>query len=143
MIYVQLQWMNINHSNDICTVTHLTQFLDCQFQTRIVWSSEELRIHGYSYINPMKSKLMRKLLTYVNLQGESKRQANLERKNNLHDESMWFWCNLGVPITWTNIFSACSSKPRRGRHWKCNSVVIIRWNIKLVYNLFICFTLIL
>lgn len=98
---------------------------------------------GIPKINPMKSKLMRKLLTYVNLQGESKRQANLERNNNLHDESMWFWCNLGVPITWTNIFSACSSKPRRCRHWKCNSVVIIRWNIKLVYNLFICFTLIL
>lgn len=26
-----------------------TQVLDCQFQMRIVWSSEALRIHGYSY----------------------------------------------------------------------------------------------
>ena len=29
---------------------YLTQFRDCQFHTRIVWSSDELRIHGYSYI---------------------------------------------------------------------------------------------
>lgn len=63
--------------------------------------------------------------------------------NNLYDESMWFWCNFGVLIMWINIFFVCSFKFRRGRYWKCNLVVIIRWNIKFVYNFFICFILIL
>lgn len=29
--------------------SYQTQVLDCQFQMRIVWSSEALRIHGYSW----------------------------------------------------------------------------------------------
>lgn len=33
----------------ISSVSYQTQVLDCQFQMRMVWSSEALRIHGYSY----------------------------------------------------------------------------------------------
>lgn len=31
-------------------MSYQTQVLDCQFQMRMVWSSEALRIHGYSYV---------------------------------------------------------------------------------------------
>lgn len=35
--------------NQNTVTTYQTQVLDCQFQMRMVWSSEALRIHGYSY----------------------------------------------------------------------------------------------
>lgn len=39
----------LNFIQQLYSVSYQTQVLDCQFQIRMVWSSEALRIHGYSY----------------------------------------------------------------------------------------------
>lgn len=95
-------------------VTYQTQVLDCQFQMRIVWSSEALRIQGYSYRQENENNFMnfRVMLSVVyRIPRLCYIKVFLSFQNYSHDGRRWFWYSPDVQAEWKGSALACSSKP--------------------------------
>ena len=121
--------------------TYQTHVLDCQFHTRIVWSSEALITQGYSYRDKQVQYFMSRVWPHhpTDRPTNQPTDTNFSTKNpatetwwndpqraghrhlvtiidsNLHDERKLFWYNPDGRGEWRCIFSACSSKSRISR----------------------------